>query len=145
MKFECNQCGRCCKEITINISQSDILRWKEENRKDILREVSWLNNYPRKNTGGFYIIKTTYNPKQSCPFYKGDICSIHDIKPKACRDYPFSQSQGEVFSECFMFGLDGKFPLKRKKIKKSQYKDFKKAFDNQGRLMPILIEARRPE
>jgi Fe-S-cluster containining protein len=140
MKIECNQCGRCCKEVTINVSQTDILRWKEEDRTDILKEVSWVNNYPRKNTGGFYIAKTTFNPKQSCPFYKDDVCSIHDTKPKACKDYPFSQSR--IFPECFLFELEGKFILRREKIKKSQYKDFKKAFDNQGRLMPILIEAR---
>ena len=140
MELNCNKCGRCCEEITINVSQTDILRWKEEERKDILQEVSWLHNYPRKNTGGFYIIKTTFNPKQACPFYNG-ACLIHNTKPKACKDYPFSQT--EFFSECFMFGLDGMFPLKKKRIKKSQAKDFKKAFDNQGRLMPILIEARR--
>ena len=143
MKFECTKCGRCCREVVINVSQTDILRWNKDERMDILKEVSWLHNYPRKNTGGFYIVKTTYNPKQPCPFYEGSTCSIHSTKPKACKDYPFSQS--EVFSECFAFGLNGRFPLMRRKIKKSQYKDFKKAFDNQGRLMPILIEARRTE
>lgn len=140
-KFKCSQCGNCCKEVTINVSSSDILRWHKTERTDILLEVSWIHNYPRNNTGGFYIAKTTFNPKQPCPFLKDNICSIHDTKPRACKDYPFSHD--EALQDCPAIELDGKFPSLRKKIKKSQYKDFKKAFDNQGTLMPILIEARQ--
>lgn len=141
-KFNCLKCGQCCKTVVINVGSNDILRWQKAGRADILREVSWLHNYPRKGTGGFYIIKTTFNPKQPCPFLGPDnLCAIQDIKPRACRDYPLSHDK--AIPGCPASEIEGMYPAKRKSIKKSQHKDFKKAFFNQGRFMKILIEARR--
>lgn len=144
-KMKCQRCGWCCRNIVINVSYSDIMRWTEERRFDILREVSWINNYPKENTGGFYIAKTSFNPKQPCPFLFQESgmssCNIHNTKPKACRDAPASYDNRDQISGCEGYAKSNIYI--RKLIKKDQYRDFKKAFDNKGSLMAVLVSARR--
>ena len=144
MKFSCQKCGWCCENIVISVSYSDIHKWFEAGRFDLLQEVSFIANYPRKNTGGFFIAKTAFNPKQPCPFLVKEngvgSCSIQDIKPRACKDYPWSHDKMEgcpAFPE-----VQGKNLSVRKQVFKSQYKDFKKAFFNRAELLHILTKAR---
>lgn len=135
--FKCQRCGWCCQNVVINITYSDIVRWLSEDRKGILQEISFIDNYPRKGTGGFYIAKTAFNPKQSCPFLEMNnrvaTCKIHSTKPKACQDYPLS-------SHCPNFN---ETPPNLEQIKRGQIKDFKMAFNNRRILLNALIEARR--
>ena len=109
-----------------------------------MREVSWINNYPKENTGGFYIAKTSFNPKQPCPFLVNEngksACLIHDTLPKACRDFPVSCDGKEDIPGCVGYVKASKYV--RKLIKKDQYRDFKKAFDNRGSLTMVLVSAR---
>lgn len=143
-KFNCQRCGWCCEQIVIDVSQSDIHRWVRAGRFDILKEISFINNYPRKGTGNFYIAKTTFNPKQPCPFIAKEngvkSCAIQDIKPRACRDYPWSCTKMEgcpAFSE-----IQNKNLSKRNQVLQSQRKDFKKTFFNRKELLHILVRAR---
>lgn len=141
MKFECQNCGRCCREMIINICYSDIIRWNKQKRWDILREVVWLNNYPRKNTGGFYIHKTVTAPKGPCPFLitnnGSGSCGIHETKPKTCRDAPKTYDKFDI---CPAFV---KYKQKiRMRVKKDQYIDFKQAHNSRFELLKILTEAR---
>lgn len=130
MTFECQRCGWCCRNVVINISHLDITRWFNQGRNDILREISFINNYPHKNTGGFYVAKTTFNPKQPCPFLKGNVCTIHGTKPKACGDYPLA-------SQCPNYNGE-----KSEALRQEQLRDFKLAFDNRNQLLKILVMAR---
>lgn len=144
-KFNCKRCGWCCENKVINIAASDLMRWKKEGRKDILKEISWIHNYPRDNTGGFYIAQTAFNPKQACPFLKYDdnlsSCFIYQTRPRCCRNFPYGQ---EIVKECpgsseISFDLD---PNISKNVKTEQYKDFKLAFDNRNIFLKIIIEGR---
>ena len=52
--MRCIQCGNCCRSRAIDITWSDVLRWSDENRNDILSEVYYIDNYPTKGQGGFF-------------------------------------------------------------------------------------------
>ena len=99
-KFNCNQCGKCCKWYSdakkFYIELEDYERWEIHEREDILA----------------YIIKDEeealvgwYNPETNlevdvCPFLEqiSDdkwICAIDDTKPKHCRKYPLNDRQPE--------------------------------------------------
>jgi len=124
------------------VSYSDIIEWHKKNRYDILREVAWINNYPRKNTGGFYITKTVLNPKRPCPFLKKEnrvgACLIQNVKPVACRDAPMGYSG---FKHCKGFKPSDKKTMKS--IQNKHDRDFKEAFDKRISLVQILTEARQ--
>jgi len=142
-KFKCKRCGWCCRNLVINIAYSDIVRWFNQGRNDILNEISWINNYPKENTGGFYITKTALNPKQSCPFLSiqnNAKCDIHDTKPRACRDAPLSYKE---FDNCPSFKeLEIDSSIKNS-ITKKQHSDFYLAHINRAKLLNMLIIARR--
>jgi len=144
MKFNCRRCGWCCENIVIDVSYFDIHRWSQENRFDILNEVTFLDNYPHKGFGSFYFLKTARNPKQPCPFLVKEngvsSCAIQDTKPQACRDYPWSHDKMEgcpAFPE-----VKGKNILKRKQVRESQRKYLKRTFVNRGELLQIIARAR---
>lgn len=142
MEFKCKRCGWCCENIVINVSYSDIIKWHQKDRYDILYEVAWINNYPRKDTGGFYITKTVLNPKRPCPFLKKEnevpSCSIQSVKPVACQDAPMGYKK---FDGCKAFvKSDNKI---QRKILDKHNKDFKEAFDKRMFLVEMLAEARK--
>ena len=101
---KCVGCGNCCKKRAIDITFSDILRWSDQKRWDILREVYYIDNYPQKGQGGFYIeksLKKKEDLNRQCPFLMDENeCSIHDTKPSGCKDAPLAYKE---FKECLVF------------------------------------------
>lgn len=142
--LQCQSCGWCCENIVINVAHSDILRWLAQQRYDILKEISFLDNYPKKGTGGFYIRETVLNPKRSCPFLryndKLSSCAIHKTKPLACKDAPLGY---DSFPNCPAFDSNIVNEEIRTQIRVSQHEDFKLAYTNQGQLLTILTKTRR--
>ena len=140
--FACKRCGWCCENIVINVSHSDILRWLSQQRHEILENISFIDNYPKKGTGGFYIRQTALNPKQACPFLVYDNkltgCSIQETKPRACREAPLGYDK---FSDCPAF--EPASNQTQETIKKNQYEDFRLAFINRDQLLNVLVKMRR--
>jgi len=135
--FTCHNCGKCCNTYPIDIGYSDICRWREEKRNDILQQVSFINNYPSKGYAGFYIEKTLRNPKQPCPFWNNERCSIYETRPMVCKDFPQSHDDN-----CCKYYED-KIPTKaRRKIQSRQEKDLKKSLQNYNSMMAVLVGAR---
>ena len=140
-RFECIQCGNCCRQMAICISNSDILRWQEQDRIDILTEVAFSEDAP---TGaGFYFPRTIVAPKAPCHFLKdnGDgkhLCSIHDTKPRACKDAPDSLDKFDV---CPVWNKSYIVRKRLVKLKQRQTKDFKRCVTNFKALMDILYKA----
>ncbi len=104
----CEQCGRCCIRYrgTKWARVSDLLRWYDEERSDILVHVaaSDKNGDPvnctqvtRDTLGGLtcgdgWVDANSREYLDRCPFLrqKGEmkwICSIHTTKPDICRSY----------------------------------------------------------
>ncbi len=145
--IQCKQCGWCCKNIVINVCYSDIVRWFNLGRYDILSEISFIDNYPKRGEGGFYITKTALNPKQQCPFLdKKDskyVCNIHNIKPLGCKDAPYGYKNNKL-EGCPIFDevMHTTPNSIRDNIIKNQRKDFYLAHINRKSLIDILIQSR---
>jgi len=141
--MECKRCGWCCEHSTIAVSQSDILRWNREKRISILREVSFITNYPQEGRAGFYIAKTTFNPKQPCPFFSREadlgVCGIHETKPRICVDFPTSKPKE---TKCPIIASSIISPAKSNCVQADQKRDFTKTDRQQKQLLHILYRVR---
>ena len=138
--MSCVRCGLCCNTYPIDISYTDILRWDEDGCKQILREVSLVDNYPSKGYAGFYFEKTLRSPKQPCPFLtEGKTCSIYSTRPMVCRDFP---KVSDARCCCPEYGLVETSSLKKQVMRQDQARDLKKALKHYKELMGILVKAR---
>lgn len=133
-EFKCTKCGECCRQLVISITSSDILRWYEQGRKDILKEITFCKGAPQGD--GFYIEKTIVAPKQACPFLINNECSIHDTKPVCCKDAPSSLTK---FDCCPVWNKSFINKKRLKKIQKRQDKDFKNCVVNFKKLLEITM------
>jgi len=93
-KFECQRCGRCCRDtkwadsIDSHIMWEDIQRWRRERRKDVLELI-----HVYEGLGGDIIDKARGKLYARCPFFRRDTlgqpeCTIHTTKPFNCRIAP---------------------------------------------------------
>lgn len=97
MKFECKRCGKCCKGHITTITYTDIQRWTEQKRVDILAHVTYEESNEKLNSG-FYFLPDPLS--KECPFLsRENTCSIHDTKPKVCRNFPLTATKGQL-AEC---------------------------------------------
>jgi Fe-S-cluster containining protein len=82
--FECNSCGKCCKEI------EDI----QVNGKDIQRIAKYLNinggEFRKKFTRKAALKTTTSHISLHvpCPFLEENRCTIYPVRPRICILYP---------------------------------------------------------
>ena len=83
----CRLCGTCCRAFGghLRVSKSDLKRWQEEEREDILDHVNRL--------GWLWVNPETGKLLPECPYIteledKKVVCGIHDTKPEMCRAYP---------------------------------------------------------
>ena len=86
----CTQCGRCCLNFGMRLEASplDIVRWRLDNRHDILSHVG-LDFVDGKVSGGRLWVDASGNPVKQCPFLdlRSDnkyYCGIHEAKPEVC-------------------------------------------------------------
>ncbi len=92
----CTQCGKCCTNKSfmnsLEVSGADVLRWRREQRSDILDWVEVLGS-EADPWGDVWISPRTGLDADRCPFVRkrpdGKYnCTIHDTRPQVCRDYP---------------------------------------------------------
>ena len=94
---DCLRCGKCCKELVIETEMENddlmgknkqmvITQMKEEEKEAYKKKgykninigrVTWLTNK-----------KIKFDIELDCPFLKNNKCSIHNNKPKHCREFP---------------------------------------------------------
>lgn len=94
--FECSCCSKCCRHVknSIPLESLDVFRLAQfltPQRCLSIDEI--LTRYAEilliDECGYFtYCLKTT-GSDDSCIFLKENRCSIHTVKPRACRTYPF--------------------------------------------------------
>ncbi len=82
MKNNCENCGNCCKQTEMILSEKDtnlILNIDSMNlrKEDIIQ----------KNSNGFYQLK---NEKGYCVFFESHtkLCKVYEFRPQGCRFYP---------------------------------------------------------
>lgn len=103
--FKCRQCGRCCRDLDYHneLAAEDVDRWNVLGRKDILNWVGIFKTGERETTHyRIWMTPDTRELAEVCPFLKKVptenrwICSIHDVKPAICRNYPVSRKHATM-------------------------------------------------
>ena len=101
--FECERCGKCCQGegwLRNIIHPSDVDRWRELGRGDILRYVCSCCSRPvdPDNNNARWA-------KQSCPFLVFEngkaACRIYDVRPRSCRTFPIRRCENPQCPEEF--------------------------------------------
>ena len=113
----CKECqGKCCKS-------ADKPSYLWITLEELDRIASFLNiskpdfkkNYLNCENGLHNIKDIKINGVYSCIFLdtQSNLCSIYEVRPKQCREYPFwnrySNNQDELFSECIAVRKDTYF------------------------------------
>lgn len=95
--FACLQCGQCCTNLDYSraLTAEDIAMWRAAGRKDILARVG-----KDPDDGGYliWVDPLTGKLEETCPFLSFEhgksVCTIHEIKPAICREYPATKKHG---------------------------------------------------
>lgn len=118
MKFSCKNSGKCCSHpnIVVTVTHEDVLRLMKtvKDFPSLISRIQFmidpdshqknkLSNGKEKKTvfdnlitssgEGFFILRRI--GLNNCSFYDvgGRICTIHQYRPQACRNFPFSFSK----------------------------------------------------
>ena len=88
--IDCTQCANCCKTVSPQFRKSDIRRIAEHlNTKPTEFQATYL----RTDEEGALLLK-----ELPCPFLGADNrCTIHDVRPRNCVEYPYTQKKGITF------------------------------------------------
>lgn len=82
-KFTCIMCGNCCRFAFIVLTGADIERIKEEGHREFVVETKSGEKKLKRVNG-------------RCVFVKDDKCGIYDVRPRACRNFPFQKLFGKI-------------------------------------------------
>jgi len=102
--FVCLQCGHCCRTLNYRdgCSVSDYQRWQDLGREDILAWVGTIREKGRVTACRIWMLPGTNQFAGECPWLKPMsgrqhyVCSIHDIRPTICRQYPGSRKHARL-------------------------------------------------
>jgi len=84
-KVDCLTCANCCKTTPPIITDRDIVRISKHLK---MKQGQFMEEYIFLDMDGDYIFKTT-----PCVFLDSEnYCIIYDVRPKACREYPHTDS-----------------------------------------------------
>ena len=81
--FECSLCGNCCRFKFIDATEEDIGRLREAGYEDFVDDSGKF----MKRVNG------------RCVFLEDDKCSVHEVRPKVCREFPFQKMYGMWFCQ----------------------------------------------
>ncbi len=80
-EINCLDCAKCCKNTGPLFTPTDIKRLAQHLGLSI---VDFQSKYLRLDEDGDWVLQVL-----PCPFLeKNNACSIYDVRPKACREYP---------------------------------------------------------
>ena len=81
-KIDCLSCGNCCKTTSPIFTEKDIQRISKHLR---IKVREFIPQYLDRDADDFYVLKTA-----PCSFLdlNDNSCSIYDVRPKACKEYP---------------------------------------------------------
>lgn len=80
-EIDCLQCANCCRSLGPRVLPKDIERLSKYLR---MKPNDFIATYLRVDEDNDYVFK-----EMPCPFLGNDnYCSVYDVRPKACREYP---------------------------------------------------------
>jgi uncharacterized protein len=79
--ISCLDCANCCRTLGPRITDTDVRRIAPSLR---IKPSGFVGQYLVVDEDGDYVFRA-----MPCPFLGSDnYCSIYDVRPRACRDYP---------------------------------------------------------
>lgn len=85
---ECHRCGKCCKETTIGMTGTEVVTIA---RFLGMTGAAFKEQYITQQVERWLVIRLT--EERACPFLREEAgtysCSIHEVRPNVCRNYPF--------------------------------------------------------
>jgi hypothetical protein len=102
--FVCTQCGRCCRMLNYHdgCSVADYQRWQDLGRTDILDWVGTIRQKGQVTACRIWMLPGTNRLAETCPWLKKSpdrdryVCTIHDVRPTICRQYPGSRKHARM-------------------------------------------------
>ena len=81
-KTDCLTCANCCKTTSPIFTEKDIHRISKHFR---MKQQRFIETYLEVDEDNFHVLKTA-----PCSFLdeQDNSCSIYDVRPKACQEYP---------------------------------------------------------
>lgn len=87
-EIDCLSCANCCKTTGPLFTNKDIDRISKSLK---LKPTQFIEKYLRIDEDNDYVLKTV-----PCSFLGPDnYCSIYDVRPKACREYPHTDRSNQ--------------------------------------------------
>lgn len=84
--LDCLDCANCCKTTSPMLFEKDIERLSQHLR---MKSGDFVSKFLFLDSDGIYAMKQT-----PCPFLGSDNhCSVYEYRPKACREFPHSNSR----------------------------------------------------
>lgn len=84
-RIDCLQCANCCKSIPPIVTKSDSSRIAKYLG---IKVAEFESSYVRYDEDDDRVMN-----QSPCPFLESDnACSIYDVRPKACREYPHTDT-----------------------------------------------------
>lgn len=88
--IDCTRCANCCKALRVKLDAEDIRRISDHLAKTA---DEFVNEYLELDENREFRIRV-----KPCPFLgEDDHCSIYDVRPTLCREYPHTNKKGLVF------------------------------------------------
>lgn len=98
-EVDCTSCANCCKTMTPTFRKADIVRIAAHfNTTPEAFTKKWLY----KEEAGDWV-----NKKQPCQFLKNNKCSIYEVRPKDCAEFPHHNKKPfDAYNDTFSNNLD---------------------------------------
>lgn len=102
--FACVQCGHCCRTLSYHdgCTADDCRRWEALGRTDILERVGRVRQNGELSACRIWMDPGTNRFADTCPWLLSSgeagrfVCTIHDIRPTICRQYPGSRKHARM-------------------------------------------------
>jgi len=88
---KCSQCGLCCHLFLVNLTEKEYRSGKYRTQ---FEEFDLIDNFHKATACGANTLKQKEDG--SCIYLEGNRCSIHEIRPQACREF-FCTSKSKKF------------------------------------------------
>jgi Fe-S-cluster containining protein len=84
--FRCRMCGNCCRFRVTPLRAEDVRRLEQAGYRDFTAEKGELSL--RRVNG-------------RCVFLEGDSCTVYEVRPQVCREFPFFKVYGVGYAQSF--------------------------------------------
>lgn len=77
---ECMSCANCCRTMLVSVHPGDVPRLARRLR---ITEAAFEERYLAVSPEREKVIA-----ESPCPFLQGSVCSVYDVRPRDCREFP---------------------------------------------------------